>query len=47
MDEAALVRVTVPPKEGPRVARSLAARGLYPSELRPGGDTLEEALPPS
>jgi ABC-2 type transport system ATP-binding protein len=36
--------VGVDPTEAPRVAEALAAQGLYPSELRPGGASLEEAF---
>jgi ABC-2 type transport system ATP-binding protein len=36
--------VGVEPTEAPRVAEALAARGLYPLELRPGGASLEEAF---
>jgi ABC-2 type transport system ATP-binding protein len=32
------------PTEAPRVAEALAARDLYPLELRPGGASLEEAF---
>ena len=36
--------VGVDPTEAPRVAEALAAQGLYPLELRPGGASLEEAF---
>jgi ABC-2 type transport system ATP-binding protein len=36
--------VGVDPAEAPRVAEALAAQGLYPLELRPGGASLEEAF---
>jgi ABC-2 type transport system ATP-binding protein len=36
--------VGVEPTEAPRVAEALAASGLYPLELRPGGSSLEEAF---
>jgi ABC-2 type transport system ATP-binding protein len=36
--------VGVEPTEAPRVAEALAARRLYPLELRPGGASLEEAF---
>jgi ABC-2 type transport system ATP-binding protein len=36
--------VGVEPTEAPHVAEALAARGLYPLELRPGGASLEEAF---
>jgi ABC-2 type transport system ATP-binding protein len=36
--------VGVAPTEAPRVAQALAARALYPLELRPGGASLEDAF---
>ena len=42
-DSQSLV-VGVDPGEAPRVAEALAARDLYPLELRPGGASLEEAF---
>jgi ABC-2 type transport system ATP-binding protein len=42
-DSQSLV-VGVDPTEAPRIAEALAAQGLYPLELRPGGASLEEAF---
>ncbi|MGH2680635.1 MAG: ABC transporter ATP-binding protein [Actinomycetota bacterium] len=39
-----LIRATVPPAEGARVARALADRGLYPSLLQPDEGNLEQAF---
>ena len=43
-DDEGLIRVARPARQAPDVARALAAHGLFPSELRPGGATLEEAF---
>jgi ABC-2 type transport system ATP-binding protein len=42
--EGELIRAAVPPTEGERVARALAARGLYPSLLQPDEGNLEQAF---
>jgi ABC-2 type transport system ATP-binding protein len=39
-----LIRASVPPTEGERVARALAERGLYPSLLQPDEGNLEQAF---
>ena len=39
-----LIRASVPPGEGERVARTLAARELYPSLLQPDESNLEQAF---
>jgi ABC-2 type transport system ATP-binding protein len=39
-----LIRAVVPPAEGERVARALAARALYPSLLQPDEGNLEQAF---
>jgi ABC-2 type transport system ATP-binding protein len=39
-----VLRVAVPPAEGDRVARALAARDLYPSLLQPDEGNLEQAF---
>ena len=39
-----LVRAAVPPVDGERVARALAAHGLFPSLLQPDESTLEQAF---
>jgi ABC-2 type transport system ATP-binding protein len=39
-----VIRATVPPIEGERVSRALAARGLYPSLLQPDEGNLERAF---
>ena len=42
--EGELIRAAVPPKEGERVARALAAKGIYPSLLQPDEGNLEQAF---
>jgi ABC-2 type transport system ATP-binding protein len=39
-----VIRATVPPAEGERVARALADRGLYPSLLQPDEGNLEQTF---
>jgi ABC-2 type transport system ATP-binding protein len=39
-----LLRAAVPPEEGERVARALAAAGIYPSLLQPDEGNLEQAF---
>ena len=39
-----LLRAAVPPDEGERVARALAAKGIYPSLLQPDEGNLEQAF---
>ena len=43
VDDEGSVRAALPSRDAPLVARTLAAVGVYPRELRPGGATLEEA----
>jgi ABC-2 type transport system ATP-binding protein len=42
--EGDLLRAAVPPEEGERVARALAAEGIYPSLLQPDEGNLEQAF---
>jgi ABC-2 type transport system ATP-binding protein len=42
--ERGLIRASVPPSDGERVARALAVKGLYPSLLQPDEGNLERAF---
>ena len=42
--EGDLIRASVPPEEGERVTRALAAKGIYPSLLQPDEGNLEQAF---
>jgi hypothetical protein len=42
--EGDLIRAAVPPEEGERVARALAAKGIYPSLLQADEGNLEQAF---
>ena len=42
--EGDVIRAAVPPEEGERMARALAAKGIYPSLLQPDEGNLEQAF---
>ena len=42
--EGDLIRASVPPEEGERVARALVAKEIYPSLLQPDEGNLEQAF---
>ena len=44
LDDEGLLRAPLPSRDAALVARALARHGLYPSELRPAGTSLEDAF---
>ncbi|MET0662425.1 MAG: ABC transporter ATP-binding protein [Ilumatobacteraceae bacterium] len=44
IDDEGLVRSALRPSDAPLLARALARHGIFPSELRPGGASLEDAF---